>query len=399
MARLTILQVVPRLDAGGSEFSTVEISEALGKSGAVSLVASEGGRLEETIVKSGGEIVHLPVASKNPLTIFANARRLRRLIADRGVDLVHARSRAPAWSALLAARKTGRPFVTTYHGTYGSVAPFKALYNSVMGRGDRVIANSQYTARLIAQRQPAAAKRLRVIYRGIDFAKFAPGEIAPERLARLRAAWGLGLDQPVVLHPARLTSLKGHPIVIEAAQALARAGRLGQAVFILAGDATDRDTYRAELEQSVKAAGLAGRVRLVGHCDDMPAAFALAQVALVASTQAETFGRTSIEAQAMGCAVIVPNIGATPETLIAHAPGSVDYTGWVVPVGDPAALARGIGAALALSPAERAALGVRARSYVSARFTLRQMQRATLAVYDELLGSQLAPAFDAADRR
>ena len=152
MADVTILQVVPRLDTGGSEQTTVEIAEALSQAGARALVATEGGRMATAIASCGGEIVTFPVASKNPLTILANVRRLARLIEERGVDLVHARSRAPAWSALLAARRTGRPFVTTYHGAYGNPGPLKTFYNSVMARGDRVIANSRYTADLIAAR-------------------------------------------------------------------------------------------------------------------------------------------------------------------------------------------------------------------------------------------------------
>ena len=152
MAEVTILQVVPRLDTGGSEQATVEITEALTRANAHALVATEGGRLATAITQAGGEILSLPMASKNPFTMLVNARRLRRIIEERSVDLVHARSRAPAWSAFLAARRTGRPFVTTYHGAYGNPGPIKAAYNSVMGRGDRVIANSLYTANLIATR-------------------------------------------------------------------------------------------------------------------------------------------------------------------------------------------------------------------------------------------------------
>src|SRR3989337_3075692 len=159
MAELTILQAVPRLEAGGSEQAAVEIAEALTHAGASALFATEGARMAPAMTEAGGEIIPLPMASKNPLTILANARRLARLIEERGVGLVHARSRAPAWSAFLAARRTRRPFVTTYHGAYGNPGPLKSAYNSVMGRGDRVIANSRYTADLIASRHQAARQR------------------------------------------------------------------------------------------------------------------------------------------------------------------------------------------------------------------------------------------------
>ena len=393
MAGATILQAVPRLETGGSEQAAIEIAEALARAGASALVATEGGRLATAVTEAGGEIVALPMASKNPVTMIANARRLARLIEARGVDLVHARSRAPAWSALIAARRTGRPFVTTYHGAYASPGPFKNFYNSVMARGDRVIANSRYTAALIAARHRVPSDRIRVIYRGVDVAKFAPQSIAPERLARLRAAWGASERQPVVLQAARLTSWKGQALVIEAAQQLLRADRLGDAVVVMAGDPQGRGSYQRELERLIARSGLTDRVRLVGHCDDMPAAFAIAQVAVIASTSAETFGRTSIEAQAMGCPVIVSDIGAAPETILPAGPGKQNFTGWIVPVRDAGAIAERVALALALPPAQRAALAARARRHAAAAFTLRHMQQATLAVYDELLGTSLATKF------
>lgn len=398
MAEVTILQAVPRLETGGSEQAAIEIAEALARAGAAALVATEGGRLATAMTEAGGEVVALPMASKNPVTMLANARRLARLIEARGVDLVHARSRAPAWSALIAARRTGRPFVTTYHGAYASMGPFKNLYNSVMARGDRVIANSRYTAGLIAARHHVPNDRIHVIYRGVDLAKFAPESISPARLARLRAAWGVSEDQPVVLQAARLTSWKGQPLVIEAARRLLAEHRLGDAVFVLAGDAQGRESYRAELEGLIAAAGLRGCVKLPGHCVDMPAAFAIAQVAIIASTSAETFGRTSIEAQAMECPVIVSDIGAAPETILPDGPGGQDFTGWIVPVRDAAAIAERVARALALPPPQRAALGERARRHAAAAFTLHHMQQATLLVYDELLGTSLAAKFDQVTR-
>jgi len=393
MARLTLLQAVPRLDTGGSEQAAIEIAEALTRAGASALVATEGGRMATALTEAGGEIVALPMASKNPLTILANARRLESLIKRRGVDLVHARSRAPAWSALIAARRTGRPFVTTYHGAYAGVGPFKNFYNSVMARGDRVIANSRYTADLITTRHGVPPERIRVIYRGVDLAKFAPESVAPERLARLRAAWGVRELQPVVLQAARLTGWKGQKLVIEAARILLAEKRLGDAAFVLVGDAQGRDAYRTELEGLIAKGGLGDRVKLPGHCDDMPAAFAIAQVAIIASTSAETFGRTSIEAQAMGCPVIVSDIGAAPETILSAGRGKQDFTGWIVPCRDPGAIAARLREALALGSAERAEIGSRARARASSEFALSQMQKKTVAVYDELLGSNLAEAF------
>ena len=402
MAEVTILQVVPRLDAGGSEQATVEIADALTRAGASALVASEGGRMATAVTQTGGEVIALPVASKNPLTILANARRLRRLIEDRNVDLVHARSRAPAWSAFLAARATGRPFVTTYHGAYGSVGPLKAAYNSVMGRGDRIIANSCYTAALVAERHHVARDRIRVIYRGIDAATFDPLMVPPGPVAKLRESWGVPPGTKVVLQAARLTGLKVHRLTIEAASRLKREGALVSAVIIFAGDAPGKAGYRQELLDLIARNGLGDKIRLVGHCHDMPAAFLASYVALVPSLVAETFGRTSVEAQAMGCPVIVSNLGALPETIVSPEQDAARFTGWLVPANDAVALADGLRLALSLTPAERAKIGQRAGARAGVEFALSQMQAKTLAVYDELIGTNLAelyanpPSFQAA---
>jgi len=392
MPDVTILQVVPRLETGGSEQSTIEIAEALTRAGAKALVATEGGRLATALREAGGEIVPLPAASKNPLTILANARHLTRIIEERNVTLLHARSRAPAWSAYLAARRTQRPFVTTYHGAYSGRSRLKTLYNSVMARGDRVIANSRYTARLIASRHPVPPERLHVIYRGFDTTAFDPDRIAPERVDRLRDAWGIGPEQRVVLQAARLTRWKGHLHTIEAARLLKTQGRLGDTAIVFAGDSQGRDDYRAELEAKIAEAGLGGIVRLVGHCDDIPAAFTLADLAVVASTRAETFGRTSIESQAAGCPVIVTDIGAAGENVVARNEDE-SFTGWVVRTSDAGALAGALAEALSLPRQTLDDIGQRGRRNAATRFALHDMQRATLTVYDELLGTDLAAAF------
>lgn len=390
---VTILQVVPRLDAGGSELATVEIAQALSRVGARALVATEGGGMVEEVAFAGGEIVTLPVASKSPFTILANIGRLTNLIEGRGVDLVHARSRAPAWSAFLAARRTGKPFVTTYHGAYGEVGPFKAAYNSVMAKGDRVIANSRYTASVIEARDESAKGRIRVIYRGVDRSAFDPAAVGASAVENLRAQWGVPPGAKIVLHAARLTSIKGQRDLIAAAARANQEGALDDAVVILAGDAPGRDAYREELIGLVARHGLGDKVRLVGHCREMPAAYLAAQVAVTTSTVPETFGRTSAEAQAMGCPVIVPDLGALPETIVSPEQSEGQFTGWLFPPRDVAALASRIGRALALSPSERDAIGLRARAHVAGKFMLERMQGSTLAVYDELLGSDLAERF------
>ncbi len=393
--RPTILQIIPALDTGGAELSTIEAAEAIVRAGGRALVATEGGRLAPRLAAAGGEMIVFPAGTKNPAAILWNARRLARIARDENIGLIHARSRAPAWSAFKAARRAGLPFVTTYHGAYSEKSRLKRAYNGVMARGDIVIANSRFTAGLIKSRYRTPEERIRVIYRGVSAEAFDPVRVGASRVMALSKRWGGADDARIVLHPARVTHWKGHLDLIAAADRL-RDGPAGL-VFIMAGDAQGRDGYVAQLEQQIAALGLESRVKLVGHCDDMPAAYASAHVTIVASTEPEAFGRAAAEAQAMGCPVISTDIGAPPETVLAEPRVSRGHaTGWLVRPGDPDVLARTLGAALAMPPAERAALGGRARAHVLASFSIEAMQRATLAVYDELLGTGLVEGYEAA---
>ena len=312
------------------------------------------------------------------------------MIGSERVGLVHARSRAPAWSALLAARRMRVPFVTTYHGAYRETNKAKRLYNGVMARGDMVIANSAFTANLIAQRYGTPAERIVVIHRGVDTRRFDPAAIAPERISALRRAWGIDASTAVVLLAGRLTAWKGQRVLIEAASRLKQAGQLAGATVVLAGDAQGRHGYVSELQRQVADAGLGGDIHFAGHVEDVPAAFLTAHVAVVASTEPEAFGRVAIEAAAMGCPVIATAIGAPPETVVTDGENA---TGWLVPPGDAQALSRTLSQALALDTAARAAMGARARRHVLAQFTVEALQQRTLAVYDTLLATTLGRRF------
>lgn len=392
----TILQIVPELDTGGAELSTIEIADAVVAAGGRAIVLCEGGRMLDRLRATGADVRIFPAATKNPAKLIANALAIARIVKQDKVDLLHARSRAPAWSALWAARRTRRPFVTTYHGAYNETTSAKRFYNSVMARGDLVIANSGYTRDLIRSRYGTPARKIRVIHRGVDTAAFNPVNVAPERVARLRAEWRIKPEDRVILQAARLTNWKGQHVVVEAARRLKERGRL-DGMVVLAGDAQGREAYAEGLRQAISAAGLDGRVRLVGHVDDMPAAYSAAAVSIVASIEPEAFGRTAVESQAMECPVIATRIGAPPETVRSppeHGPQSM--TGWLVPPGDAQALADALLCALSLDGAARQQLGTAARAHVVASFSLRHMRLKTLSVYDEILQTELAAKYVAA---
>lgn len=373
---MILLQVIPELEAGGAERTVLDVAEAVVAAGGSALVASQGGRLEDELAALGGRHVSLPLKSKNPLTIWRNAARLAALIRAEGVQIIHARSRAPAWSAMWAARRTGIPYVTTYHGVYNARSSAKRWYNSVMARGDRVIANSQFTADHVRAEHGVGEDRLRVIPRGVDLDRVSPDAVAADRVAALRAQWGLAREdtRPVLLLPARLTRWKGQLVAIEA---LAKFG--GGAVLVLAGDDQGRTEYRAELETRAAELGLADRVRLPGHVADIPAALALADLVLTPSIEPEAFGRTAAEAGAMGKAVIAADHGGAREIIVQG------ETGWRVAPGDSDALADAIAEAFRIGPEGRAAIGEAGRTRVRERFSKASLQSATLQVYQELL--------------
>lgn len=388
--RPTILQIIPHLDTGGAELATIEITDAVIRAGGRALVVTAGGRMAGRVTSAGGEIITLDAGTKNPARIWRNAAHLVEIAQRERVDLLHARSRAPAWSALIAARRMKKPFVTTYHGAYGEKDPFKRLYNSVMARGDVTIANSQYTADLVRSRYRTPLDRIAVIPRGVDIARFDQAVISVERKTKLATAWGITPGDRVVLHAARLTGWKGQTILIDAMGQLTTIGRASNAVVVMAGDAQGRESYVRELKARAAAAGVADRIKLVGHVDDIAAAYALAYVTVVASTEPEAFGRAAAEALAVGCPVITTNLGAPPEIVLAEPAVPADATtGWVVPV-SAEGIVPALEAALSMPVTQRTAMGNRAAADIRTRFTLDRMKHDTLAVYDRLLGTTMA---------
>jgi glycosyltransferase involved in cell wall biosynthesis len=369
----TVLQIVPRLVSGGAERGTVELAAALVATGWTSYVASAGGPLAAEITGAGASHLTLPLAAKNPFVIRRNAARLARLIRCLGIDIVHARSRAPAWSARAAVRATGRHFVTTFHNAYDTGLPLKRWYNSVMAEGERVIAISDFVAEYVARVYRVGPERLRTIPRGVDLAAFDPQRIGPHRLAALARAWRLPHGMAVVMLPGRLTRWKGGLDFIAAIAALEV-----EVCGVLVG-AEQRPGFRKELEAAIARHGLGAHFRIVEDCRDMPAAYLLADVVVSPSSDPEGFGRVVVEAQAMGRLIVATNHGGARETIV---PGR---SGWLVPAGNPPDLAAAIGMALSLSPDARRSFGERARTHVARHFTREAMCVRTIGVYEELL--------------
>lgn len=382
--RPVVLQVLPALGGGGVERGTVEMVQAIVEAGGTALVASAGGRLETAVEKAGGRNIKLKLASKNPLRMWWNVKALEDVIRREKVQIVHARSRAPGWSAWLAARHTGVHFVTTFHGAYGEGFPYKRHYNSVMANGERVIAISRFIAGLILQRYDIDPARIRLVPRGVDTTVFDPDKVTPERIQKLAEQWDLPEGKPLVMLPGRLTGWKGQAILIDAMAKLTRR----DAVAVLVGAAQGRNRYASRLKRRAKSLGV--DVRLVGDCTDMPAALSLADVVVSASVRPEAFGRVVIEAQAMARPVIASDHGGAAETVEHGA------TGWLVPPGDVEKLAAAIDHVLAMPPDRVASLGARSRAAVLAQYTVSRMQDSTLDVYREVLG--LIPGPDPALR-
>ena len=376
----TLLQVVPELETGGAEQSTIDVAHAVVRAGGAALVATRGGRMTARLEADGGRLAQMPVQTKNPLTMLGNAARLVSLIRQEKVSIVHARSRAPAFSALWAAHATGTPFVATYHGVYKAQSGLKRWYNAIMTRGDLVIANSDYTRDHVLSEHGIDPGKLVTIPRGVDLGRFDPAFVTPARVDALRAAWGIAADdrRTRILLAGRLTRIKGHLMIVEAARRMAAAGR-DDFLILFAGDDQGRTGYAAEVQAAIDAAGLSGAIKIVGHCDDMPAAYLLADLAILPTNVPESFGRAAVEPQAMGRTVIASNHGGVTETIVDGT------TGWLAPIEDAEAWAAALGRAIDLGPTRRKEMGEIGRNRARQLYSADAMCAQTLAAYERVL--------------
>ncbi|MBX2833975.1 MAG: glycosyltransferase family 4 protein [Micavibrio sp.] len=377
-----IMQIIPELGPGGAEQGCIDIAAELVNCGAQAIIVSNGGARVPELARIGAVHINLPVHTKNPVLMWKNINQLRKIIHRYGVNVVHARSRAPAWSAYYACRKTSAHFMTTCHAPYNISGDAKKFYNSSIAQGERVIAISNYVANYLHEHYGLGEEKIRLIPRGIPMDRFHPTAVTPQRMITLASEWRIPDGANIVMLPARLTRWKGHSVLIEAMAKLRRPDLF----CVIIGSDQGRKEYREELVKLIEGHGLSGKVRLVDHCNDMPAAYMLSTVVVCPSTDPEGFGRVPVEAQAMGRPIIASDHGGAQETIVRG------QTGWLTAPGNAGELAESIEEALSLNATQRAMLATRAMTHVAANFTKEQMADRTLDVYAELMRGEVKPS-------
>lgn len=370
-----VLQVLPTLEMGGVERGTVEVAAALQQAGIRNYVVSAGGPMVRELTKMGVEHITLPVQRKNPLVIWRNISRLVRVIRDKKITLVHVRSRAPAWAVKYACRRTGVPFVTTYHGVYGiEPAWLKKPYNRVMTVGKRVIAVSDFVKRHIMTEYGVPADRIVTIYRGADVRRFNPDRVMLERVTDLMQAYQISPEKPVITLVGRLTKIKGHGVLLAALTQM----RHKDVTCLFVGSDQGRSAYVAELREQIHSLPAQTSVQMIKSCADMPALYLMSDVIVNASIVPESFGRTVTEAQAMGRIVVASAHGGACETI------RDGETGFLVPPGDVTALAERLDQVLDMSVGDRKKMQAAGIASVRERFSVQSMCAQTIALYQEV---------------
>jgi glycosyltransferase involved in cell wall biosynthesis len=372
-----VLQVTAALGGeGGVERGTLEMADHIAASGWRSVVASAGGVLVDGLLRGGSEHVTLPLDGKSPAGIMANAFRLKKIIQSGGVSIVHARSRAPAWSAYLACKMTGTPFVTTFHGTYGLQNGLKKNYNSVMVRGSKVIAISTFIADHIKANYGVPEGHIRIAHRGFDPRVFDPAKVPDTAIEALWERWQIPATTPVIVLPGRLTRWKGHEAFIRALGTMK--GLPWRAIIV--GGFEKKQSFYWQMQELARKLGIEERVIFHGTSSDMPAIYSAADVVVSASIEPEAFGRVAVEAQAMGRPIIATAHGGSLET-VKHG-----ETGWLVKPADVSAMALALTDAVTTDLKKLRKMGQAGREWVTAHFTTQTMCAAELAVYREVLG-------------
>ncbi|MDA9788951.1 glycosyltransferase family 4 protein [Candidatus Pelagibacter sp.] len=381
-SNLKVLQVIPKLGYGGAETGCYDIAHYLPENNCGSYIVTSGGELLKFIDKKKVKIIKLPVHSKNPLIIFINFLALIFIILINNISIVHARSRAPAWSCLMAAKITGRKFVTTFHGTYNFNSKIKKFYNSVMVRSDLIIAGSNFIFSHIKENYTKylnAKKKLLVIFRGINVDYFDPTTKLDSDEKKLLKKWEIENDKKIILLPGRLTGWKGQEVFIEAINLVNI--ELGYEAFyaVILGSDQGRDLYKKKLIRLTEQYRLINQVKFIDHCKDMALAYKVSDIVVSASIEPEAFGRVAVEAQSMEKPIIASNIGGSNETVID------EKTGFLFESNNAKSLSQKILKILSMDEASLNSIGREGRKNIIQKFNVEKMCFSTYSEYKRIL--------------
>jgi glycosyltransferase involved in cell wall biosynthesis len=371
---LTILQLVPTMNSGGIERGTIEISEAIIKEGFRSIVVTKGGILESKLKKNGTKVINLDVASKNPFKIWRNISKLVKIIKSEKVDIVHARSRVPAWSAYYACRKTNTKFLTTFHGVYSGTSFLKKKYNSIMTKADLVISISDFITDHMTKQHGVDKKKIRKIYRGVDLSHFDPKKVSVDQVVKYNTEWNIPEDKHIILLPGRLSRWKGQEILIEALAKI----KDENFYCIILGDKSKSPKFVKELYDLIKQYDLSGQIAIHDNVRDILNLYHIANLIISSSTRPEAFGRVMVEAGAMGKIIIATDHGGAKETVLD------EVTGFLVEPNNAEILAGKIKKVINLTKTKRGLIKKAAMKHINENFAIELMQQKTIEVYKEL---------------
>ena len=380
--KINVLQVIPKLGYGGAETGCYDVAHYLAEKDCGSYISTSGGELLKFIKKNKVKLFRLPVHSKNPFVIILNTIILSFLILINNINIIHARSRAPAWACFFACFITRRNFVTTFHGTYNFKNRFKKFYNSVMLRSKLTIAGSNFIFDHINQNYSEylnRKKKLRVVFRGINIDFYNPKNISILKKEKLRKEWELVSNKFTILMPGRLTNWKGQEKFIDALNILIEDYNCSNFQAVILGSDQGRKVYKKKLIDLVQRYRLNNKIKFINHCKEMPLAYSLADVVVSASTSPEAFGRVSVEAQAMGKPIIASNIGGSKETILKG------KSGFLYNYEDPRELAKTINNVIELDQDSLISIGNEGRKNVTKKFDVESMCDSTLREYKKLL--------------
>ena len=381
-SNIKILQVIPKLGYGGAETGCYDIAHYLSENNCKSFIVTSGGELIKFVDREKVKLIRLPVHSKNPLLMVLNAIILVGIILFYNISIVHARSRAPAWSCLLATKLTGRKFVTTFHGTYNFSGKLKKFYNSVMVRSDLIIAGSNFIFYHIKENYSEFLrlnKKLLVIFRGINVDYFDPSTKLESDEKKLLTKWEIEKDKKIILLPGRLTSWKGQELFIEAINLVNT--ELGYEAFygIILGSDQGRDLYKKKLIRLTEQYRMMNQIKFIDSCKDMALAYKISDIVVSASIEPESFGRVAVEAQSMEKPIIASNIGGSNETIIE------DKTGFLFETGNSKALSQKILKVLSLDETSLKTIGIEGRKNIIQKFNVEKMCFSTYSEYKKLI--------------